>query len=513
MCSKIYARGLIFITIYFEGVFYVTVEDGDGDQPLLDVQFPDVSEDLEGLTLALYDSDDKIGKGIWRKLSIWQSLATKVDISEFIPSREPKVNNLSSPMYMQTYCILKPNAKSENEKSKNIRDVLFRFGSWCYAGQVQLVPKLSLSDLPHVIPALRIQQSKLDFYCEASEMPGKSIFAPPMEYAARASAAMENELSLSEDALCNLISRLAMMGLGDSVNQWLDGDPSQSFFEFSFAQDKVSSDAHNDVELIATKCYNPNGLITMAIYFEGIYYLSVSNGEGEQSLLDCKFPDVAAKGRGYQIRSYPSGVAEWPQLRKVSIWQHVAAMDEGLDNNTRKVEEIKGKHSVSDPKSDNHANLNDSSSTSLKSNLDSDPKSFDQGKSKNPGLCCFDGTLSTKGDDSPSSDKQEEEAICESAEGDKEISTRDQKKLKRKKKNDRTVLKEASLAKELREDQGMMQNLGAFHHLAPMKKIGSLKRQLGNIEKSIKVGNNDKESGSPPWDKCGIPLSHKNIRS
>eukprot|EP00957_Ditylum_brightwellii_P169487 12900156-Ditylum_brightwellii.AAC.1 len=90
MCSKIYARGLIFITIYFEGVFYVTVEDGDGDQPLLDVQFPDVSEDLEGLTLALYDSDDKIGKGIWRKLSIWQSLATKVDISEFIPSREPK---------------------------------------------------------------------------------------------------------------------------------------------------------------------------------------------------------------------------------------------------------------------------------------------------------------------------------------------------------------------------------------------------------------------------------------
>jgi len=74
-------------------------------------------------------------------------------------------------------------------------------------------------------------------------------------------------------------------------------------------------------------------------------------------------------------------------------------------------------------------------------------------------------------------------------------------------------LKEASLAKELREDQGMMQNLGAFHHLAPMKKIGSLKRQLGNIEKSIKVGNNDKESGSPPWDKCGIPLSHKNIRS
>ena len=50
-------------------------------------------------------------------------------------------------------------------------DVLFRFGSWCYAGSVQLTPLLDLADLPHLIPALRMQQSRLDFMCDVAQMP------------------------------------------------------------------------------------------------------------------------------------------------------------------------------------------------------------------------------------------------------------------------------------------------------------------------------------------------------
>ena len=44
-----------------------------------------------------------------------------------------------------------------------------RFGSWCYSGTVQLTPALALVDIPHVIPALRMQQSKLDFMCDVSQ--------------------------------------------------------------------------------------------------------------------------------------------------------------------------------------------------------------------------------------------------------------------------------------------------------------------------------------------------------
>lgn len=33
--SKTYARGLVIVLLYFEGAFYVVLEDGEGDQPLL----------------------------------------------------------------------------------------------------------------------------------------------------------------------------------------------------------------------------------------------------------------------------------------------------------------------------------------------------------------------------------------------------------------------------------------------------------------------------------------------
>jgi len=35
MASKTYARGLILVTVYYGGNFYLVMEDGEGDQPLL----------------------------------------------------------------------------------------------------------------------------------------------------------------------------------------------------------------------------------------------------------------------------------------------------------------------------------------------------------------------------------------------------------------------------------------------------------------------------------------------
>ena len=125
-------------------------------------------------------------------------------------------------------------------------DVLFRFGSWCYAGRVQLTPTLTLSDIPFVIPALRMQQSRylvvalshkhiphtlsihiypfppaktkpplnvlytayyssfcdrLDYYCDVAAVPTNSPFAPCLNYIQRLEPLIEREIYESEDAL------------------------------------------------------------------------------------------------------------------------------------------------------------------------------------------------------------------------------------------------------------------------------------------------------------------------
>lgn len=95
------------------------------------------------------------------------------------------------------------------------------------------------------------------------------------------------------------------------------------------------------MELVASKCYHPSGIITITIIFQvsilsylslfisiqKVIYVSVMEGGGENPLLDSRFPDVSAKGRGYQLQSYPEGIEGWPSLRRVTIWQTVAALE------------------------------------------------------------------------------------------------------------------------------------------------------------------------------------------
>ena len=45
-------------------------------------------------------------------------------------------------------------------------------------------------------------------------------------------------------------------------------------------------------------------------------------------MLDSSFPDVSGKGRGYQIQAYAEGTPDWPELRKVSVWQTVGALEQ-----------------------------------------------------------------------------------------------------------------------------------------------------------------------------------------
>jgi len=85
------------------------------------------------------------------------------------------------------------------------------------------------------------------------------------------------------------------------------------------------------VELIASKTYFASGVVIVVIYFGGIFFVVVTDGANEQPLLDSKFPDVSSKGRGYQVNTYGDGVAGWPGLRKVSVWQTSKAMEAEME--------------------------------------------------------------------------------------------------------------------------------------------------------------------------------------
>eukprot|EP01084_Bolivina_argentea_P041720 76995_1 len=337
--SKTYARGLIFITVYFGGVIYVVMQDGEGDQALLDVRFPDISSNGQGLPLGCYDDDQS---SLWQQLTVWQSIAPKNRVGSNTQSgrsgmgQQPisttsnihSTSSLTSDRYIQSYVVMKPN---RGGKSSNViyRDALFRFGSWCYSGAIQLTPHLTLVDLPYVIPALRMQQSRLEFSFDVAAFPDRSPYAAPLKYLSGIASTMEAEIVESGSILSQLLDKLADMGMSDTIEDWFDGEGSceRSFFEFTLSQTdggKALEDVFKGVDLVANKEYTPSGVIVITLWFQGQMYAILGEGTNENPLLDSRFPDVSKKGKGYQIKTLPEGLPNWPELRKISIWQTMA---------------------------------------------------------------------------------------------------------------------------------------------------------------------------------------------
>ena len=101
-----------------------------GDQPLLDVRFPDVSRHGQGVHLNSFNDPSKC----WRKLTLWHVLnAEGMQLKKEVP--KIKTLNVSTKNYEQTYCILKSAWDSSSPTLSVHHDVLFRFGSWCYSGK------------------------------------------------------------------------------------------------------------------------------------------------------------------------------------------------------------------------------------------------------------------------------------------------------------------------------------------------------------------------------------------
>jgi hypothetical protein len=188
MASKTYARGLVIISIYFDSHIYCVLQSGEGEQPLLDVRFPDVSKHNQGIMLNSYS------QGGFRKLNLWHNISSvNISPSQLLVKKElPKLKtiDLSTVNYEQTYVILQSayesttptDATEDSAIASNYHDALFRFGSWCYSGRVQLTAHLSLMDVPYVIPALRMQQSRLDYVSDVTALPVTSPFAHVLQY-------------------------------------------------------------------------------------------------------------------------------------------------------------------------------------------------------------------------------------------------------------------------------------------------------------------------------------------
>lgn len=470
ICCKTYIKEALICVVYFEGVFYCVLQSANDEQPILDVSFPDVTGEGNGITLAMYDMEENDERDrdriSWVKLSLWKSVAIDNRVFQDATPSSSTVS-LSTKTYGQSYCILKPNKPDQSN-----RDVLFRFGSWCYTGDVDLIEKLCVDDIQHVIPALRAQQSKLAFLCHTSEMIKDNIFTAPLSYISEIGSLMEREVIASESALVALQSK---SGLD------LEEDPDNMFFQFETVGIRTHLLDNSHIDCIATKTYRPNGLVVMSIYFRGTFYVCLSQGAENQPLLDSDFPSIV-QGKGYQIKHYPSGMEGWPELRKLSLWRNAESLA-GLEEDEQVETQPKDSNCV-DEEVEVSRKIEE---TGLSSQERSDHKEQDEKPICKPKTSC-DSPISQKGIAEPKAKthfKIEYSGASKSLNPGKDV-----------------VAQASSWKKKTR-------NLGAFHHLAPLKKTSKLEEQIKNEWKRKDINNISNAAGgkSTQWHSDGRPVN------
>ena len=87
-----------------------------------------------------------------------------------------------------------------------------------------------------------------------------------------------------------------------SMFSWIDDDSSATYFELVCAEVPACME---NIAIMASKTYT-RGLILISIYHDGTIYFMMTSGEGDQQLLDVRFPDVSKHGQGLQLCSYNS---------------------------------------------------------------------------------------------------------------------------------------------------------------------------------------------------------------
>jgi hypothetical protein len=108
IASKIHVGGVVLVLLYYDYTFYVYLENGEEEQPLLDTNFPDVSLQKEGVQLKTYRNGvrgcDELRRTRTKKTlqpSTASLLATR-GRSEPIPRRRTGARRTSSRQQIQT---------------------------------------------------------------------------------------------------------------------------------------------------------------------------------------------------------------------------------------------------------------------------------------------------------------------------------------------------------------------------------------------------------------------------
>jgi hypothetical protein len=311
IASKIYARGVVLLVMYFENSFYASILESEGEQPLLDTAFPVVAAHLQGLQLRFYRDPNL------KNLTLWNAPPPQPDGgggggtgkgSNGGKGSDSKREDVGGGVgYTQTYCI---HALDSDAAS---RRVLFRFGEWIYTGRVELGADIGLGEMPEIISILRLQQHTLQFQCETSRMAADSPFTPALQRLVQVFEPMQMVLGAAGDTLERLIANLDARGAGKHTQGWLDGAGSEyglcghTFFELG-CELAECEECYGEMELVATKVYTSAGVVFVIVYHGGSYYVSVTDGSNSDlndvshSLLDHHFPDVSRKKQGYQVR-------------------------------------------------------------------------------------------------------------------------------------------------------------------------------------------------------------------
>lgn len=120
---------------------------------------------------------------------------------------------------------------------------------------------------------------------------------PVMQSFMSAVALLRSEMEACQDE----VAALAEQG----VNAWIDADWAASFFELAFAPGSIPPPLAG-VEVIACKIYlhAGAGVILHVVYFAGSLYCVLADSVEDLPLLDVAFPDVTARNRVVQVRTY-----------------------------------------------------------------------------------------------------------------------------------------------------------------------------------------------------------------
>lgn len=175
---KSYNKGLITTIAYYDDSTYVVLQPGEGDFPLLDIRYPIFASTGDNTVLLV--TDDFEQGSFFDGLFVWKAFKNGPTDSNHNIKKQCVLEtaDLSTGTSENLYIILK---ERNHSNASTHRDILLRFGNWCYSGRL-LITDSEISKADDAVEILRAQQSCMRFIFEASKVPAGSPFSAALEY-------------------------------------------------------------------------------------------------------------------------------------------------------------------------------------------------------------------------------------------------------------------------------------------------------------------------------------------